>query len=133
MKTIALVVLLTLISNFAFAESGILFNTETAQKIDGDIKFHREDAKTAKEKLDLATKDRALADKEIEQLKLKSTSLKEDLEIVIKAKDDYKNLYVKTDEARLKCEDEKPSRMTWFGTGFVAAAITGLIVIFAAK
>lgn len=131
MKTIALIVLLTFTTSTCFAagQPGIFFNISAARKLDADLKFYKEDAKTAKEKLTLIDKDRQLANTEVEKLKFKSTSLQEDLQIVIKAKDDYKNLYVKADDARLKAEENSPSRMTWFGVGFVSAAITGIIVL----
>lgn len=133
MRTIALVVLLTFLASPACAQPELFFNMSSAYKLNGDLKYYKQKATDEEKKYSLCDKDRKLAEGEIKQLNLKSSTLQEDLKIVTQAKDDYKDLYVKADQARLKAEEDKPSRMTWFGAGFLSAVVTGLIVMLLGK
>lgn len=46
---------------------------------------------------------------------------------------EYKDKYTSTAQRLNECEDEKPSRLTWYGAGFITALIVGLAGLFLAK
>jgi peptidoglycan hydrolase CwlO-like protein len=103
----------------------------TAQKLDGDIKFLKTKTADQEKLINNATQDRALADKEIESLKAKESLMLKDIDILTKAKDDYKALYTKADAERLKATEDKPSRAAWFGWGVLTAVVLGTAAAFA--
>ena len=140
MRIIALIVLLTFTSSICFAadtlpctQPGIFFDADTAARLDGDIKFYKKTNTDLDKLLSNCKADKDLGDKEIGLLKKETESLKVDLNVVMKAKDDYKELYVKADEARLKELENKPSRMTWFGLGAATSAVITTVLVLLLK
>jgi hypothetical protein len=137
MKTIALVTLLCFIPVFAIAAPqvntapslGVFLNVSSAQKMVGDIKYYKDSTEKLTKKLELTNQNVDQANAEIGLLKKKDEQAQKDIQTSLKAKDEYKDLYVKTDTERLKCEESKPSRMAWFGWGALATMLLGAIVI----
>ena len=137
MKTIALITLLCFIPVFAIAAPsvntssslGVFLNVSSAQKMVGDIKYYKDTTEKLTKKLELTNQNVDQANAEIGLLKKKDEQAQKDIQASLKAKDEYKDLYVKTDTERLKCEEDKPSRMAWFGWGALAAMVLGAIVV----
>ena len=126
MKTLRVISAITLLTfslnSAAFADS-LKFDQATAQKMDGDLNFYRKGLDACTTLNGNYVKLGAAQDKEIDTLKAKADSLNLNLTTAMKAEADYKDLYVKTDQARLKAEADKPSRTLWFTIGATTAAI----------
>jgi hypothetical protein len=105
----------------------------TAQKLDGDINFYKKSIEDMTKLLQNAEAEKKLLNGEVGLLKEKSQALTLDVTVVTKAKDDYKELYTKADDARLKAVENAPSRATWFGWGALTAVVLGTLAAFAIR
>jgi hypothetical protein len=139
-RAISLLVLITFsfsampIRAFAEAEQTVIkMDPKTASKLLDDIKFYKETSDKLKTKAETLEQANTASDQEIQLLKKKSDQQTIDLGLSMKASASYKDLYVKTDEARLKCEEDKPSRMLWLGVGVIGTLVLGAIIAMAAK
>lgn len=115
------------------ANKGIFLNTSTARKVVTDLKY-------CNEKMPLLTKELSLCDDQVSNLKeqkvnlvLERDGLRQDKKDLSKAAEDYKDKYVATAEQLNKSEASKPSRLTWYGAGFITALIVVLAGAFAIK
>jgi hypothetical protein len=80
------------------------------------------------------TKQVQTSEKEITTLKTENAGVRTDLNLMIKAKDDYKELYTKTATDLEKERENKPSRLVWYSLGALSAMIlSGVIAVLAAK
>lgn len=61
------------------------------------------------------------------------TGLKQDVIIKTEISEEYKQKYIDTNNLLTKCEEGKPSRLTWYSYGVASALIGSLAVLFLAK
>jgi len=134
MKFISMIVLIAFIAAVvptkALADV-FQFDQATAQKLDGDITYYKKAIEDMTKLLSNAEAERKLLNGEVGLLKEKTQALNLDVTTMTKAKDEYKELYVKADNARLKAIEDKPSRATWFGWGALTAVVLGTAAAFA--
>jgi hypothetical protein len=112
----------------AFAADSLQFDQPTAQKLDGDLNFYKKSIEECTAKGTNLKQQSELQDKTIEVLKDKGIKLQIDLTKEMKATQDYKDLYTKADDARLKAIENTPSRATWFGIGSATTLVLGIIL-----
>jgi hypothetical protein len=137
-KITTLITLFTLCFNgVAFSSSvsdkDIFMNGSTARRLVGDLKYCNQTIKDQGTLLKNCQTSNQLADKEISTLKETRENLKSDLTLVTTAKDEYKELYVTTNNELIKEREDKPSRFTWFSLGGLTALILGVIAAIAVK
>lgn len=89
---------------------------------------------------DQAKKDLILIKRTNELLTEGSSICKEELDLTIKDKEEYKSQSLQFKETMLAKNKEldeerakKPSRLTWFGVGFGSAVLTGILMAFIVK
>jgi hypothetical protein len=113
------------------ASDGIFFNISTAKRLATDIDYYKK-TKVNDDKIIYSLKDETnkylLLTKEFETkikyLELDKTELKT-------RGDKFEKVYTTCTDDLKKCEESKPSRLTWFGVGFVSALIVGIVSAFA--
>lgn len=111
------------------ASDQLCFTKPVAQSILVELKFSQvssEKLNICQESYNTCTELNTNKDILIEGLKLDKIDL-------MKLSDEYKNNYMKTNQALLKSESSKPSRVTWVATGIVSTLILGLITAIAIK
>ena len=88
----------------------------------------------------LLTKELSLCDLQVNNLKEQKNTLiterdglRQDKADLSKAMEDYKDKYIRTAEELNKSESSKPSRLTWYGAGFISALVLVLAGAFAIK
>jgi len=59
--------------------------------------------------------------------------LKQDKVDLLNVSNEYKQKWIDTAKQTVDCEASKPSKVTWFGVGFVSALIVGLVGLIAIK
>ncbi len=59
--------------------------------------------------------------------------LETDKQILKDISEDYKQKFIKSNEQYIASENSKPSKLVWFGAGFGAALLIGIISAFAVK
>jgi uncharacterized protein (UPF0305 family) len=111
----------------------IRIDKENSAKLLGDIKYYKDTITKMQEMVTVRDNTITVSDKEIALLKQKTDLQKTDIDLLIKAKDDYKDLYTKENIARLKAEEEKPSRTLWFTGGVLTAVVIGVLGILVTK
>ena len=136
MKFISMIVLIAFIAAIvptkALADV-FQFDQATAQKLDGDITYYKKSIEDMTKLLKNAETERQLLNTAVGTLKEKTEALNLDITTLTKAKDNYKELYTKADDARLKAIEDKPSRATWFGWGALTAVVLGTAAAFAIR
>ena len=136
MKFISMIVLIAFIAAIvptkALADV-FQFDQATAQKLDGDITYYKKSIEDMTKLLKNAETERQLLNTAVGTLKEKTEALNLDITTLTKAKDNYKELYTKADDARLKAIEDKPSRATWFGWGALTAEVLGTAAAFAIR
>jgi len=113
----------------SLASSGIFLSISSAKKIATDVKY----CKVTEEKLTICNDT---TKNQFDLIQTKSeyiTGLEKDKFVVEQNLETYKNLYINTNDKLIKSEGDKPSRLTWFGTGVVSTLVLVLLGIFATK
>lgn len=128
MKRIIATILILLIAAPAFG-NGIFMSYTTSQRLEGDIRYMREAIQVCGEQNALLTKESSLLTSQNTDLKKMVDGLEKDKEALKVTTADYKKMYEKADDARLKCEESKPSRATWFGLGYIAGLLTSIAAL----
>lgn len=133
MKTISWIILFTfVITSSAFAveaPKGIFMTYTTSQRLLGDLKYQQKNVIDLNLRLSNRDGQIETLDKEVAQLKLKETTQQTDIGKLTAAKDQYKDLYENTDKKLVKCVEDKPSRLAWFGYGSLTALLVGVVAI----
>lgn len=107
----------------------LCFKEADAKKLLLEIKAGSETSK----QLDLCFKQYSTLKRIEANDKLLITGLRKDKEDLKGVSDTFKEQLINKNTELTECKDSKPSRLTWFGAGFIAALITGIAVAFAAK
>lgn len=115
------------------AEKGIFFTYTTAQRLYTDLKYYREDSVVRKGLLSLAQADRRLLEQQVAAQDKKVVGLELDKTTYRQESDRFQALYVTADQARVKAENDAPSRLRWFAAGVLAALIAGIAGAIALK
>jgi hypothetical protein len=115
------------------AEKGIFFTYTTAQRLYTDLKYYREDSVVGKGLLSLAQADRRLLEQQVAAQDKKVVGLELDKTTYQQESDRFQALYVTADQARVKAENNAPSRLRWFAAGVLAALIAGIAGAMALK
>ena len=114
------------------AEKGVFFTYSTAQRLYVDVRFHKEESADKGKRLVLCNADRTLLEQQATLLGAEIGGLKLDKSEYRKEADQFRDLYVKADQDRVKAENDSPSRLRWFGVG-VASALAVLLTLFIVK
>lgn len=118
-------------STSTYANELICFdNLESAKKMAADLQFTKEQEKFLIEKYGFCDKERKILAEQKENLQVEVEALKSDVGVLKEATEEYKQNYVQTNEQLLKEQQSKPSRMTWFGVGFVSALVSAIFLAF---
>lgn len=110
----------------------MFFNHSTAQRLYVDLKFLKADSDNKGKRLELCNTDRTLLEQQAALLNTEIGGLKLDKAEGFREADQFRDLYVKADQERVKAENDSPSRLRWFGTG-AASALAVLLVLFVVK
>lgn len=114
------------------AEKGIFFSYSTAQRLYVDIQFMKAGAVDKGKRLELCNTDRTLLEQQAALLNSKIGGLELDKAEYFKESNQFRDLYVKADQDRVKAENDSPSRLRWFGVG-AASALAVLLTLFIVK
>lgn len=115
------------------AETGIFFNHSTARKLLTDLTYYRSCADDAGKRLSLCNQDRNLQEKQIINLDAKVVGLQKDKSTYLAESEQFKSMYVKADQERVKAENDSPSRFRWFVAGFLTAMAAGVAAALAGR
>lgn len=110
--------------------TGIFIGYTTSQKLRSDLRWLNDALKANQEKLALCEKETGLLTGQNVDLKKLTEGLEQDKADLKQVAADYKKSYEKADDARLKCEESKPSRATWFGLGYITGLLTAIAAAF---
>jgi hypothetical protein len=115
------------------AEKGIFLNASSAKRIVIDLRYCNEKLPLALQELGICDRQVENLNKQAQNLNLTLSGMRLDNAALEKTKDEYKDKYVKTNDALIKEQESKPSRLTWFGTGFISALLVGIAMAIAIK
>ena len=115
------------------ASSGIFLPISSARKLATDLDFYKKTTSNdANIILNLKQQNDGLTSLS-EQYKKKTTLLEDDKKLLRDRGDKFETVYKSCSDDLNKCNENTPSRFTWFGIGSVTTAILGIIVIFLIK
>jgi hypothetical protein len=117
----------------SLASNGLFFNYTSSNSLIVDYKYYRENYGIVKQKLNLTEEELSVTNKYNQDMKTEVIGLKKDKIDLKSVSEEFKNKYIKTNEQLLKEQENKPSRLTWFGAGFISAVVVGILTIFAIK
>ena len=116
------------------ASNGLYFkNNSGAKRAAIDLKFCKENTTYLDQKLSICEKVRTNQE---EQLGLKDQyieGLQKDKIILSGVMEDYKKQYLNTFTDLQKEKESRPSRLTWFLTGFLTGIIAAGVIAFSAR
>lgn len=114
-------------------KAGIFLSQSSAKRIVTDLRY-------CNEKLPNTVRALSICDKEVDNLKeqkrvlnMKISGYEKDITALEKTEKDYKDKYAETAKKLEASENDKPSRLTWFGVGFISALILGMLSVYAIK
>lgn len=114
------------IPTLSFAQEGILIDTATAKKLVTDLTLSANTIKYYEEKIPLLEQQRDMLQKAIELNQNTIKLLQEDKELYRVQSEQFKTEYVKSQMELNEEKESRPSRTTWFGSGFIVGLIAGL-------
>lgn len=121
------------IQSLANDQKGIFFSYTSAKSLLIDYKYYKENLDVTQKKLYLTEQQNTVLDKYNKDMKIEIDKLRLDKKELSEVSDDYKNKLGIVNNELIKIKEGIPSRVTWFGYGFMSMAILGIIGLFAIK
>lgn len=114
------------IPTLSFAQEGILIDTATAKKLVTDLTLSTNTIKYYEEKIPLLEQQRDMLQKANELNQNTIRLLQEDKELYRLQSEQFKAEYIKSQTELNEEKESRPSRTTWFGSGFILGLAAGL-------
>lgn len=115
------------------AEKVIILDQKSAAKITSDIEYYKLKDNLQTQQID---EYKAIKSNLEEESKLKDSKIQgltKDFQIQQERADKFQDAYIKTSKELIDEKIDKPSRYTWFSTGFISAIILGIVGAFAVR
>ena len=133
-KSITILTVLALLQPYTvIANDGIFLNTSSARKVASELDYcFKSQAKDANI-ISLLKEENNKYLKLSDTYKEKVSLIQKDKEILKKRGDDFEKQYKATSKDLNECIENTPSRLVWYGIGFLTAFILGVGTIFMIK
>lgn len=115
------------------AEKVIILDQKSAAKITSDIEYYKLKDNLQTQQIDEYKSIKSNLEEESKLKDTKIQGLTKDFQIQQERADKFQEAYSKTSKELIDERNEKPSRYTWFSTGFISAIILGIIGAFAVR
>lgn len=115
------------------AEKVIILDQKSAAKITSDIEYYKLKDNLQTQQIDEYKSIKSNLEEESKLKDSKIQGLTKDFQIQQERADKFQEAYSKTSKELIDERNEKPSRYTWFSTGFISAIILGIIGAFAVR
>lgn len=104
----------------------LCFNEQESKKLLVEIKYNQ----VTTEKLNVCFQQYSTSKSVINNANVVIDGLQKDKKIITEISEAFKTKYIQTNTDLSKCNESKPSRLTWFGIGFSTAFIVSIVSIF---
>lgn len=115
------------------AEKVIILDQKSAAKITSDIEYYKLKDNLQTQQIDEYKSIKSNLEEESKLKDSKIQGLTKDFQIQQEIADKFQDAYIKTSKELIDEKIDKPSRYTWFSTGFISAIILGIVGAFAVR
>lgn len=115
------------------AEKVIILDQKSAAKITSDIEYYKLKDNLQTQQIDEYKSIKSNLEEESKLKDTKIQGLTKDFQIQQERADKFQDAYIKTSKELIDEKIDKPSRYTWFSTGFISAIILGIVGAFAVR
>lgn len=115
------------------AEKVIILDQKSAAKITSDIEYYKLKDNLQTQQIDEYKSIKSNLEEESKLKDSKIQGLTKDFQIQQERADKFQDAYIKTSKELIDEKIDKPSRYTWFSTGFISAIILGIVGAFAVR
>lgn len=115
------------------AEKVIILDQKSAAKISSDIEYYKLKDNLQTQQIEEYKSIKTNLEEQSSLKDAKIQGLTKDFQIQQERADKFQEAYSKTSKELIDERNEKPSRYTWFSTGFISAIILGIIGAFAVR
>lgn len=115
------------------AEKVIILDQKSAAKITSDIEYYKLKDNLQTQQIDEYKSIKSNLEEESKLKDSKIQGLTKDFQIQQERADKFQDAYTKTSKELIDEKIDKPSRYTWFSTGFISAIILGIVGAFAVR
>ena len=133
MRSVVYFLVLGLPTQSLAQSKGIFLPLSSAKKVAVELKYCQGNSDFLTAKYGICNDERSNLLQQKDILTQENLGLKKDKALLSTSTEEYKKNLLDTNDKFVKCEESKPSRLTWFGIGAVSTMVLSVVMMFLIK